>query len=275
LVQAVIPQKRQGIVLGLASSGLAYGVFVVGFVAPLLISAFGWRAVWLAAGIYAATLCLLGFIVLAKMPPVKQERVKLGGAHADPHLFLSAPALLMIGINFFAGLAFHPFQTYLTLLFRDLHHWSMPSAAALWSAIGAGGMVGGVVFGALADRFGPKRTLVLANCLLLGAALTVWLISSRVPVYAAMIAFGMAYNAIWGLYATWIARNFTAGDAARLMGFTLVSSGIGSTAGNYSGGLITSFSGGYGLLYMLVAILVALQLVFSLALPANRKIAHT
>lgn len=274
LVQAVIPEGRQGVALGLIASGLAYGVFMVGLAAPPLIASFGWRAVWFAAGGLAFALFLAGLALLSGLPPVRHEPRKAATGKADRHALVSWPAGLIVGINLVTGIALVPFQTYLTLLFRDLHQWSMPAATALWSAIGLGGMAGGLVFGMLADRFGAKRSIVLVNVLMFIACLVILLLPARMPVYAALVVFGMAYNAIFGLFAAWIARRFAAAAAAQLMGFTMVSSGMGSMSGNYSAGLITGQAGGYESLYTLIAVLVGLIVLMALLLPDDRADRH-
>lgn len=268
LVQAVIPEERRGVALGLISSGLAYGVFVVGLVAPFLIATAGWRSVWFAAGGLAFVFLLTGLVVFAGLPKIRQDKdrpLELSAGHSA----LSVAGMLMIAVNFLTGLAFHPFQTYLTLLFRDLHHWTMPAATALWSAIGFGGMIGGLAFGLLADRIGAKWTLVLSYVVLFGACLTTVLLATELPVYAAMVLFGMTYNAIWGLFAAWISKRFSASAAARLMGFTLVSSGIGATSGNYFGGIFTGLPGGFTFLYVAIATIVGVILVLSFFLPTD------
>jgi predicted MFS family arabinose efflux permease len=270
LVQTVIPENRQGVALGLISSGLAYGVFVVGLAAPPLIAAYSWRAVWFAAGILAFCLFLVGLVVLSGLPPVRHVRRKAMRGKPESRQVTSWPAILIVAVNLMAGIALSPFQNYLTLLFRDLHHWSMPAATALWSAIGLGGMAGGIVFGLLADRFGAKWSIVLVNLLMLASCLVTLLVPAEAPVYAALVVFGMAYNAIFGLFAAWISRRFAAAAAAQLMGFTMVSSGLGSMSGNYSAGLITGLAGGYILLYTLIAALTALLALMSLMLPDDR-----
>ncbi|MDO6965573.1 MFS transporter [Rhizobium alvei] len=267
LAQTIIPPHRQGLALGLMASGLAYGVFLLGFLAPLLIGAYGWRSVWIACGALSALLLAIGLLTFSHRPAAPK---------AEPHAsersssVLTTPAFLIIALNFLTGLSFHPFQTYLTLLFRDLHHWSMPAATALWSAIGLGGMVGGLVFGLLADRIGAKRSLVLAFAVLLMASLITWKLPLELPVYISMIGFGMAYNAIWGLFAAWLSREFSPKAAAGLMGYTLVSSGLGATSGNYLGGLLTGVTNGYWLLYMLICLAVTIALAITILLPRDR-----
>lgn len=278
LVQAVIPSHRRGIVLGLASSGLAYGVFLVGVVAPFLITHFGWRSVWLAAGLYAFLLVVLGLVVFRGLPKIARSAPAASAAQAAPGTpnagtVFTLGGIVMIAINFFAGIAFHPFQTFLTLYFRDAQDWSTAEATALWSAIGLGGMIGGVLIGWIADRFGARFGVALCYGLLTIATATVWLWPEAWPATIALMLFGMGYNAVWGLFAAWIAEHFTAGPAGRLMGLTLVASGIGATMGNYSAGLITSAAGGYARLYMLVTLLAGLSLLLTLLLdgrPAKR-----
>ncbi len=269
-VQAFIPPERHGIALGIMGGGTSYGVFLNGLLIPPIIEHYGWRMVWILAGGLSFLLFLIGWQVLRRIKPLDTHAAGTTGRTSARDLLKNRSAIFAIVITFMNGLAFLPFETYLTSLFRDQHGWTMTAATGLWSAIGLGGMAGGIGFGLLADRIGARLALAVANGLLAAACLVTWLSSSLMVVYPALFVFGLAYNGIYGVMAAYVARTMSPATAGLLLGLSYIALGFGSLTGNYSGGLMTGQNGGYFLLYGLVMGLAALNVAFTFALKPDR-----
>ena len=271
IVQQTVAIPNQGSVLGVAASGTAYGVAINGLLAPPIIAAAGWRPLWaiLAAVSFAILALACVMLPFSKMDAAGRRIPDETRPKRSFGILRERVALLTIVVTMVNGLAFLPFQTYLTLLFYDYHKWTADQSALLWSMIGFGGVIGGLAFGMLADRIGSKMALTIAYIALFVACSAIVGIDSLMPTYVATFMFGIAYNAIFGLMASYIARTTDAAGAVLLTGLTFVALGLGSALGNsISGAVIGAGSGGYMIVYIAICVLICLNVVLSLALKS-------
>ncbi len=274
----VLPARHQGKLLGLMSSGTAYGVFLNGLILPPLVSGWGWRSAWVVVGAISAALLIAAVWRLAPLwshstRRVEAPHVAATGARRQPldlRGLLQPTAVLVTAILFISGLVLSPFQTYLSSLLREGYGWQMETASRCWSAIGIGGMVGGFLLGAAADRISAKWAMVAAYGLLILSALSVFLAQSTWPVYLGTLLFGAAFNAIFGLIAAYIAKQFPPRIAVPLQGVTMVALGCGSMLGNYIGGLMADRSGRFEGIYIAVLCGVIVLLLCALVAPRER-----
>jgi predicted MFS family arabinose efflux permease len=274
VTQEVIPHRHHGKALGLMSSGTSFGLLLNGVMVPPLLALGGWRLVWVVVALLSASLCALASWRLRKLITRPSTPSSPSARAADRGRLIwreiAAPVpMLVTAILFLSGLCLVPFQTYLTSFLRDGLGWSVAAATISWSALGLGGMAGGIALGSLADLISVKRALALCYLLSLLASLAVLFRASPALTYVALTAFGMSYYAIFGLVAAYIARCFAAAIVSGLSAITFVAVGGGGMIGNYLGGLLLAATGNYHLLYVCIAVGVALLLIAALILPRD------
>lgn len=279
--QQVIPARHSGKALGLMSSGTSYGVFINGLILPPLLSAGGWRSVWLTTGLLAALLLLAAFWRLRRIGNVTAGNQPMATAPALPlrhrlRLVLRPLGLLMIATMFLNGLSCMPFQTYLVPLLREDFGWSAGDAAHLWSLIGGVGMIGGFALGWLADRISIKWAMLITY-LLLSASAAIPLILPHLAVAAprlmdlAGLCFGLAFYAIFGLVPAYISAWFRGDAATLLFGIGNIALGLGGLLGNLSGGYAKALMGSFAPIYGLVLLASLLLAILALMTPNERK----
>ncbi len=176
------------------ASGMALFLGILGAVFAgtplrLLVVAFGWRPVMLAASVVPFALAILiwsivrddprerGYASYAPNVPTGTGRTGiLAGlgqvfAYRNTWLLFLAPGALGGGVLTFAGLWGVPFLT-------THYGLSAPQAAAVGSAQLLAWAVGGPLFGALSDRIGRRKPLYVAGCT---AATIAWGIIILIP----------------------------------------------------------------------------------------------
>lgn len=156
------PDDQRGRVLGFVFSGLLMGILLARTFSGFVGGQFGWRVVfWIAAG----AMLILGALIRSQLPPsdpdVQLTWRKLVGSSwglVKTHAALRESALA--GALGFA--AFSAFWT--TLVFRlgapPFHYGSR--VAGLFGLVGAAGALGAPVVGHVADRRGPRDTVMFA-----------------------------------------------------------------------------------------------------------------
>lgn len=273
--QSLIPEDHRAKALGLMSSGTSFGLFLNGLLLPTLLAHGGWRLPWLVfAGITAVILVLAVWRLWPILDLTARARTD---ADADTHkgvwrqVNFSPAAGFAVVLLFGCALCLVPFQTYLSLLLREGVGWSVKSAAFAWSVMGVGGMIGGVVLGAIADRTSIKWTLALTFLALAFVAPVPLVYSSQqILVYVAVVLFGMGYFALFGLLAAYITKMCPPEVVPTFSGISFVAVGLGGMAGNFAGGQILELGHGFFPLYLGIALLSGVLAAIASLKPADK-----
>ncbi len=246
VVQDSIPSKHQGKVLGLISSGTAYGLFLNGFSVPLLLPVGGWQSVWVFSAALTLLLLVWGWLRLPirEDKPVQREASTpsaQGSASGWKMVRHEPVALLVVLMMFLNGMACMPTMNYLLAFLREEIGYSVKVAGRVGSTIGLVGMFGGFAMGALADRITVARALNVTY-LVLGAATVLFLHHSAIwEVLLGAALFGLAFNAIFGLIPAFVSQTFAAQQATTVFALSNFMLGLGSMLGNLLGGMLREY----------------------------------
>ena len=163
------PPYQRGRVVGLVLGGLLFGILLARTFSGFLGAAFGWRAVyWLAAIVMLLLAALLRLRLPHSAPNVKlawPEMMRSIGCLVRDYPALREAATL--GALFFAS--FSAFWTTLIFLLQTPPYHYGSSVAGLFGLVGAAGAGGAPIVGRMADRYGPRRTVLLGLILTLVA----------------------------------------------------------------------------------------------------------
>jgi NNP family nitrate/nitrite transporter-like MFS transporter len=256
LASSWYPPEHQGTALGLAGAGNS-GTVLAALFAPGLAMAFGWQnVIGLAAIPLFATLCV--FAAIAKDSPKTPARKTF----ADYAAILRVPDawwfMFFYSVTFggFVGLA-----SSLTIYFNDQYGLSPVVAGYCTAAVVFVGSLVRPLGGAVADRVGGARALTVLYAIASMAFATIATgISSIVlvmPVFLlGMLCLGMGNGAVFQLVPQRFAKEI--GVMTGLVGMT---GGVGGFYLASSLGYSKQYTGGYGLGFLIFALLAAVALV--------------
>ncbi len=222
------PVSKRGMLSGLLQEGYAAGNVLAAISYFFLFGRLGWRPLFLVGSLPA--ICLVLFIHFrVKESAVWQKSVKTRQSWSAQrreifsHWKLFLYLLLFMTMMLFAS---HGTQDmYPTFLQRQWHF--DPSRRATITAIsGIGAIIGGIIFGHLSDRWGRRRTIIVA--FILGAAvIPLW---AYAPNQAFLIvgAFLMQFmvQGAWGVIPAHLAELSPDSVRALLPGFAYQSAGV-------------------------------------------------
>jgi MFS family permease len=233
---------QRGLASGIAVSGIGLGTLVVPPIADWIIAAYGWRAAYLALGVFcvvaggAAALFVEGSPQRRGFLPDGQVAASLttgptilNGLSVRDAL-RSRPFRLLYGAAFLVSLGlFTPF-VHLAPYAEDQ---GVPHglAVALFALIGIGSTVGRFFIGGVADRLGRRRSL---GAMYIGLALTMlWWLSStqawQIGLFA--LVFGACYGGFVALAPALIVDYFGPRNASSLIGLSYTAVAFGTLAG--------------------------------------------
>jgi MFS transporter, NNP family, nitrate/nitrite transporter len=234
------PPHYQGTALGIAGAGNSGTAFAALF-APSLAIAFGWRNV-IGLAVLPLLVALVVYVLLAKNSPNNPPPKPVAAYFAplksgDAWWFMFFYAVSFGG---FAGLS-----SSLTIYFNDQYGVSPVTAGYLTAACVFAGSLVRPFGGALADRVGGIRSLILMYCV---AALALFIVGTNLPTaisaagvfIVAMLALGMANGAVFQL----VPQRFR-DEIGVMTGLVGMAGGVGGFFLASSLGFAKQFSGQY------------------------------
>lgn len=224
-------RRMSTVVLGLILSG-AFGV-PIGTVAG---AAWGWRGtVW-----FVVALGCLAMVVIACLVDAPVSSVRHGFAERlVPLRDRRVLMLLAVTLTVFTGT--YGFSSYVSLVFHEATGGSGYRLALLLFVSGLAGAAGNLLAGALTDRFGARRVLVVVLSVL-AADLALMPLSGR-TMPGALIALGVYGLVVWSVVGPQQRRLIAGASSAPSLVLSLNSSAIhvALALGTAAGGLITRF----------------------------------
>ena len=269
--------SKRGRALGIAYLGIGIGGFAAPHVSKALIDAFGWRHALQALG---------GLVVLVALPLVLRlesgalpsQPAAAGAPGAAPTAPSEARSSLkgLLGTRYFHLLAFGSmasigavggaFQNLKLLLSIDQHR-SQEEATWIMSLILATSLVGRVVAGELADRWGPKRVMLVVYSLVTAALLILAFGSSGSGIYAFVLVFGLGLGGEYLIIPLVAAELFGAAVLGRVLGIILTADGVAEAVVPMAVATLRDATGTYTTSFVLLALLAALGAVAIAFLP--------
>src|SRR5580693_9163113 len=186
LTMETIPPHARGFVSGLLQSGYPTGYFVASIVYGLLFPYIGWRGMFM-IGVIPALLVLYIRRNVPESPSWSKAAAAERGSTLTvlkSHWRLGIYAVvLMTAFNFFSHGTQDIYPTFL-----EVQHGFAPHEVSLIAVIyNIGAICGGLLFGALSERWGRRRTIIIAALLSL-SVIPLWAFATS-PVLLALGAF--------------------------------------------------------------------------------------
>lgn len=273
LTMETIPAKARGIVSGLLQSGYPTGYLIASIIYGALFSVIGWRGMFM-VGVVPALLVLYIRGKVPESPSWRPGRQAQGSTVAvlKSHWRLGIYAIvLMTAFNFFS----HGTQDLYPTFLQVEHHLSPHAVGTIAVIYNIGAIIGGIVCGALSEKIGRRRMIVICALLSL-PILPLWAFSSS----AAMLTLGafmmqIMVQGAWGVIPVHLNELSPDGARGTFPGFVYQLGNLLAAANaTIQAEVATANGGNYGLALALVAGIVAVVIVLLTAFgPESRGIA--
>ena len=271
---------RRGLAMGILSSGMGLGIFVVPPTARGLITTLGWRTTFSLFGALAWVVGAVAVRYLVDRPEDVGLQTYGGPAAAEapawarprpgmtPADALRSPAFWGLALVHFGCCMAHSGPIFHMVAHAMDVGVTKMAAASMLGLSGATSISGRLSSGLLADRFGARPALVGMLTLQAITLSTYLYAGGAVSLFAVALGFGVAYGGAMPLYAL-VAREFF---GERVVGTTFGGiffiSCIGMGLGAYGGGVIFDHLGTYWSLHLGSTLVGAAAVVVALALRA-------
>jgi MFS transporter, SHS family, lactate transporter len=269
LTMESIPPHARGFVSGLLQSGYPAGYFLASIVYALLFQYIGWRGMFM-VGVVPALLVLYIRRSVPESPswaPRSSRSDTLAVLKSHWRLGLYA-VLLMTAFNFFS----HGTQDLYPTFLQVQHGFSPHEVGLIAVVYNIGAIIGGISFGALSERFGRRRMIIIASVLSL-IVLPLWAFAaSAVWLAAGAFLMQVMVQGAWGVIPVHL--NELSPDDARgtFPGFTYqLGNLIASVNATLQAAIAVHYGNDYALALAVVAGVVAVAIVILTAFGTEAK----
>jgi MFS family permease len=241
--------RRRGIAVAICASGN----YLAGAIWPPIVQHFvdtvGWRGAYTMLAIVSAVAMPLLALALRPRPPAAVAGVTRGGSAARPSerpfgfSMNQAQALLCVaGVACCVAMSMP--QVHIVAYCSDLGYGAARGAQML-SLMLACGIASRLISGAICDRIGGVRTLLLGS-VLQGTALLLFLpFDGLVSLYVVSAMFGLFQGGIVPSYAIIVREHFPPAEAGARVGTVLMCTLFGMALGGWMSGKVFDLTGSY------------------------------
>jgi MFS family permease len=274
--------RRRGLALGIAMSGIGLGGFVIPQLANLLIERVGWRGAYAALGLLTLVIAFPAVALWIREPrPGEGEQRAAAAITQQPGLTTREAAGLsrfwILGAAFFlVAVAINGTVAHVVPLLTD-RGLAAASATEILGAFGLATLAGRLLAGFLVDRiYAPHVATVFFLAPIAGFAFLASATGSLPAIGVVLMGLGLGTEI--DLIAFLISRYFGQRAFGELYGYFFMTFGLGSSLGRFLGGFVFDMAGSYNpaLIGAAVTLFVAVILVNRLgpyAYPVPRHLA--
>jgi MFS family permease len=267
-------RQRRGIMTGVVKVGTAAGQITVPPIAAFFIAIYDWRLALIILGIAAVALLLVAALLM-KSPPASAGSGKgidaAGSRLQEARRTRPLWMICAIQFSFFSTVTTIP----LHIVVHGMDLGMTPALAAiLLSVMGAASVAGRLSVGAMVDRIGGRRALILCFVPLIASLLALLFISAPWLLFGAVAVYGIAHGGFFTVMSPTVAEYFGLQAHGAIFGLVLFFGTIGGAAGPILAGRIFDLTGSYAPAFTALAALATLGLALVLRLPSANPGIH-
>lgn len=260
--------RRRGLALGIAMSGIGLGGFVMPQLAEALIERGGWRGAYASLGLLTLLIAFPAVAIWIREPrPGEGEHRGRAGAGADLPGLSARQALrsrhfwIMLAVFFLVAITVNGTAAHVVPLLTDAGI-RPAAAAATMGVFGLATMTGRLLAGYLVDRFFASY---VATVLFLGPIAGFAFLASAAGTLPTLgvILLGLGLGTEIDLIAFLVSRYLGQRAFGQIYGYCFMVFGLGSSFGRFLGGYVYDLAGSYNpaLIGAGIALLIAVVLV--------------
>jgi predicted MFS family arabinose efflux permease len=260
---------KRGLAVALVSAGTGLGTFVVAPLTRWLVSSYDWQLAMLILG------DLVWLVIIPLGLLVRDAPGDAAGATGPvvpiAEIFRSLQFWLIALTHFTCCIAHSGPIFHMVTNAMDQGVPSMAAATVL-GVSGLASLIGRVISGVAADRWGSKPTLIAMLGLQAPAIFLYLFTSSAAGFYALALLFGASYGGVMPMYALLTREYFGARAMGTAYGAIFMLQAIGMGLGAYGGGWLHDHMGTYAWLFGSAAAAAAVAILFALPLRSSGRL---
>jgi nitrate/nitrite transporter NarK len=149
---------------------------------------------------------------------------------------------------------------------------SVTNAASILSVIGGASIFSRIATGIAIDRIGSKKVMIFCFLLLTIALFWLSIAGSLWALYLFAVIYGLAHGGIFTVISPMVAEFFGISSHGIILGVVVFAGNLGGSVSPIVAGLIFDATGGYGPVYGICLLMIALGLALLISLPSEPSV---
>ncbi len=265
-----LPESRRGLGVGLVGSGIGIGIMASGWLATAMANRYGidgWRAVYRIEAAFGLVVLVGGLLVFRSGETTTGARGGVGGFGA----LRTVPGWAAITGSYAAyGFFYLLVMGFLVAHLEEDAGFSESRASLMFSLVGFGASLGGLVLGPISDRFGRRNTMV-AGFLAFGAAILSILTAQLALVAVGAFVVGLMFAGVPSTIAAYIVDNTSPERYGQAYAAATLAFGLAQVVSPQFGGLIADLAGSFVPVFVIAAITTVAAAVIASRTPSERS----
>lgn len=254
IAASAIGPERRGSAIGLIGAGIGAGIVFSGQTTRALRNRSGdsaWRDVYRIELLLAvvAVIAIILFVRHRQDAPVRTK-----GSSGGLALLKTMPGWkALTGAYAAYGFSYLLTLSFLTSRLEDDAGFTEGRAATMFALVGIGGIMGGILLGAAADRIGERRTLTVGFALF-SLAVAAVMTSNVALVAAGSVLIGMMFSGLASVIAGYVVGHTTAETFGPIFAATTLAFGLAQLSSPQVGGLVADATGSFTVVFILAIV---------------------
>ena len=256
-----IPEHIRGKALGLAVSGNGIAIILSGFIVPYLetiYAAYSWRVSW---SLFALSIILIAFIVKNSLENRSNQHKT---QTSNPKALLQSSSFWKISsLYFIFGVTYVVYVTFFVSASIDKWQVSSELSGLFWALFGFICIFGGPLFGAMADKIGAYKTLMLVFSLQTIANIILVFNVPQTFLWFSVLSFGISVWSIPSLITLLCSQHFGLEKTAQAFSLVTLIFAIGQVIAPISAGFLYDLFKTFDYVFLLSSLSTALGVVLA------------
>ena len=267
-ISHVVPKEIRGKALGIAVSGNGFAIIISGFLVPYLEQFYdssSWRVSWL---IFSLAIIFISFFIKRLLSYDVDNSIK---SELKFYHYINNKKFWEIAILYFLfGITYVIYVTF--FVSASVVKWELSSEISgyFWSTFGFICIFGGFIFGAIADKFGTFKTIILVFAF---QALSQFILIFDTPSYVLFISIFFFAISVWSvptMIAMLCTEFFGLTKTAQVFSLVTLIFAIGQAVGPLAAGYIYDLTNSYDNVFLVAFLFSFAAFIMSIIFSFNK-----
>lgn len=261
-ISNIIPKHIRGKALGIVISGSGLAIILSGQIVPF-IEKFTFHMPWkISWAIFSLCVIIIAFLC--------QAGIKKHASHEMPKTkvrakkYFAIPSFWKISIIYIIfGITYVVYVTFFVSTVIDKYNVSTQISGNFWALIGFCSMFSGFIFGAIADKVGPYKSLIFVYILQTIAHFILAIDISSYAIWISAIAFGISVWSIPSIVTLLTSLHFDVKRTAQVLSLVTLVFATGQAIAPVAAGYIYDITKDFSYVFMITASLTLIAVIIS------------
>jgi len=267
----IIPSHMKGKALGIAVTGIGFGIIFSGFIVPQIeavVQSSAWKVSWT---VFAVLVLLISFFAKAGLQQHDKLQHNNQPEKKSKEILVSLKFYKVAFLYLVFGITYVVYVTFFVTASIDKYNISSYEAGYFWSVLGTMSLFSGPIFGHFSDKIGGYKTLIIIFTFLTIANLILALNLGSNFLWVSAVLFGLSAWAVPSLITLLSSQEFGVQNTAKVFSLATLLFSTGQAIGPFVAGYMYDLKGDFSIVFLICSGITTSAIVASFIFSLNAQ----